>query len=377
MALTKVDYSLISHCLEKNLVFAAFCLPGRSTFTLIIQRSSNPDIIDSLRNIESQQGFIISPFDTGSEHKTVLIKDDVVWNENDSVAMPLIEPGERIPESARKKSSPYVSSKDEYVNQLSVFLKELQSNKLQKVVLSRIIEEPNEGDIDHVNLFRSINNAYPDAFTYLVNTPETGTWMGATPEQLLKIEGDNAYTVALAGTQKHNNLTAEKIRWGEKETIEQVYVVDYIDSLLDQYYDKSEIIKDTYTAIAGEIAHLKTAFEFPSGRIRERLGHFIEKLHPTPAVCGLPEEEALNLIKKTEIHDREYYSGFLGPVNIDGNSDIFVNLRCLKILEERFALFTGGGITIDSQAESEWEETKFKAETLLSIIYKQKKSLKD
>ena len=86
-------------------------------------------------------------------------------------------------------------------------------------------------------------------------------------------------------------------------------------------------------------------------------------MHPTPAVCGLPKEKALDLIYKTEPYDREYYAGYLGMVEKD-TVDFYVNLRCMKIYENTAALFVGGGITANSVAKKEWEETELKAETL-------------
>ena len=94
---------------------------------------------------------------------------------------------------------------------------------------------------------------------------------------------------------------------------------------------------------------------------------FIRDLHPTPAVCGLPKEKSLDIIYKTEPYDREYYAGYLGMVEND-SVDFYVNLRCMKIYENAAALFVGGGITANSDAKKEWQETELKAKTLLNIL---------
>ena len=91
------------------------------------------------------------------------------------------------------------------------------------------------------------------------------------------------------------------------------------------------------------------------------------KLHPTPAVCGIPLEKSRALILETEQHNRGYYTGFLGPVTAKSIS-LFVNLRCMQVLPEKCVLYVGGGITRDSEMEKEWLETEAKAETLLSVI---------
>jgi isochorismate synthase len=102
--------------------------------------------------------------------------------------------------------------------------------------------------------------------------------------------------------------------------------------------------------------------------INGRLWELVEALHPTPAVAGQPKDEAIRYIKELEPHDREYYTGFLGPVTKDREMDLFVNLRCMKVTPEFLALYVGGGITLDSDPADEWEETRLKAESLLQIL---------
>jgi len=90
---------------------------------------------------------------------------------------------------------------------------------------------------------------------------------------------------------------------------------------------------------------------------------------PTPAVAGQPKEDAIQFIKELEPHDRDYYTGFLGPVaQAKGEIDLFVNLRCLKITPDYLSLYVGGGITLDSDPADEWNETRWKAESLLKIL---------
>jgi isochorismate synthase len=100
----------------------------------------------------------------------------------------------------------------------------------------------------------------------------------------------------------------------------------------------------------------------------------IASLHPTPAVCGLPKHSAKNFIRENEGYNREYYSGFLGELNIDLvtfktlQTDLFVNLRCMKIIKDKAQLFIGCGITKDSNPEAEYLETVNKSMTMKKII---------
>jgi len=144
------------------------------------------------------------------------------------------------------------------------------------------------------------------------------------------------------------------------------------------------MISKPTTSIAGNVVHLKTEI---GGTINTRLCDvlcLIKKLHPTPAVCGLPKDDAKKFIKNYENYDREFYAGFLGEINFSEdffnqeikeinkstkkNTDLYVNLRCMKIVEDIVSIYVGGGITIDSIPEEEWKETQYKAETLMQIL---------
>jgi isochorismate synthase len=92
-------------------------------------------------------------------------------------------------------------------------------------------------------------------------------------------------------------------------------------------------------------------------------------LHPTPAVCGYPQKYAKEYILKNEAYSREFYTGFLGPVSAtDKSATLMVNLRCMKIEANTARLFVGGGITIVSDPEAEWQETQNKMQTMLQVL---------
>ncbi|MCU0369328.1 MAG: chorismate-binding protein, partial [Cyclobacteriaceae bacterium] len=118
------------------------------------------------------------------------------------------------------------------------------------------------------------------------------------------------------------------------------------------------------------VMHLKTEYEvdmlatnFP------QLGSVMLKLlHPTSAVCGMPYEAALDFLKNQEGYDREFYSGFLGPIQIKNESHIYVNLRCMQLFNKFVRLYAGAGVTIDSIPEMEMEETEIKMQNLQKLI---------
>ena len=98
------------------------------------------------------------------------------------------------------------------------------------------------------------------------------------------------------------------------------------------------------------------------------VGRVLSALHPTPAVCGIPKQAALEFILNNESHERKYYSGFCGPLNMDGATHLYVSLRCMEIMDNVCRLYAGGGLLIDSEEKREWEETKIKLNTMLNVL---------
>jgi isochorismate synthase len=245
----------------------------------------------------------------------------------------------------------------------------INDNKFKKVVLSRK-EQIELIDFDFITIFKNTIYAYPSAFCYCFYHPKIGLWLGATPEQLVQVSNNKFNTVSLAGTQKVS-INKEPI-WHEKEKQEQQFVTDFIESNLKQHGLQPQI-SEPFTARAGNLLHIKTII---SANLTANfdLKSLIEILHPTPAVCGLPKQASKEFILKSEGYDREFYTGFLGELNTNNATDLFVNLRCMKIeIASIFAMtianiYVGCGITKDSIPENEWYETVNKSFTIKNII---------
>ncbi|EKC80440.1 protein containing Chorismate binding protein, partial [human gut metagenome] len=100
-----------------------------------------------------------------------------------------------------------------------------------------------------------------------------------------------------------------------------------------------------------------------------RLGDVLDALYPTPAVCGIPKDEARRFILQYEHQSRKYYSGFVGPISPKGKTHLYVSLRCMNILDDGSCeLYAGGGLLKESEMEKEWKETEAKMQTILSVL---------
>tara|TARA_Y100000588_G_scaffold387744_1_gene486268 strand:- start:8045 stop:9160 length:1116 start_codon:yes stop_codon:yes gene_type:complete len=260
----------------------------------------------------------------------------------------------------------------------------IKQEELSKVVLSRKVEK----DIVNTNpltIFKRLFNTYKNAMVYCWYHPKVGLWLGATPELLFKVEGKQLTTISLAGTQPYSET--EEVSWTNKEYEEQQIVTDYITKQIEPHTSDIKI-SEVQTARAGNLLHLKT---YIRSRIKAEssLKSVIEALHPTPAVCGFPKEASKQFILKNENYKREYYTGFLGELNlktskirntnrrnVENNayavvrkhSNFYVNLRCMQLKDEKAMIYVGGGITKDSVPQNEWEETVNKTKTIVNVL---------
>ena len=237
----------------------------------------------------------------------------------------------------------------------------------QKAVLSRISVVPGS-HMDRIpRIFQEFCRRHPNAFVYLFKNEEH-FWMGASPEPLIRLQEGRVSTVSLAGTRPYAERHMNTNRWTVKEVLEQEYVTRYIHDVFHAFGIRDYRVSSPYVKKAGNLVHLRTDFSMAYELVNGKLWKLIEALHPTPAVAGQPKEDAIHFIKNLEPHDRDYYTGFLGPVTHDQELDLFVNLRCLKITPHYLALYVGGGITLESDPAAEYDETIWKAESLLKIL---------
>lgn len=252
------------------------------------------------------------------------------------------------------------TKKEDYFSQANRLLSEIKNNTFQKAILSRIKTLPFEST-DYADLYRRLVKQYPKAFTYMFNIPGQGTWIGASPEVLLQSDTDGFKTVALAGTLPVREESQPN--WSQKEIHEQQIIVDYVKQKLDEK-NIPYTVAGPRTSRAGNVYHLKSVFNSKSEIDPVEVALM---LHPGPAISGYPISKALDFISNTEIHNREYYCGFLGPVS-QKNTSLFINLRCMRLFSDAVCLYIGGGYTADSVIEKEWEETELKSQTLHSVL---------
>lgn len=336
--------------------FVAYRKPNEELVTLMTQNSEK---LSELNGFDDS-GFVFVPFDNLGKKVIFPLKESEVFHSKITQYDVVI--GEDS-YSLKEINHHYETSKKEHIELIQKGIDFIQNENALKIVLSRK-EVLSFSDFKMLHTFKKMLKNYNNAFVYVWFHPEIGLWMGATPERLLTIKNNNFITMALAGTQPY--LGDINVIWKEKEQIEQQIVTDYILESLKNKIKVTEV-KGPYTVKAGSLLHLRTDI---TGQLDsfDLLESLVESLHPTPAVCGLPKETAVQFIKQNENYKRTYYSGYLGELNMNGNSQLVVNLRCMEIKNNQVSLFVGGGITKGSDAVKEFEETVAKAMVMKKVL---------
>ncbi len=307
----------------------------------------------------NEQGFLFMPFDP--------VKNEPLYFSVEKIKSFSEIPVTEIFSSVVNNNLPKLSqlqedSEDTYSDKVVGISTLLNEN--EKAVLSRTEKMALPANFDIYSYFKKLVDQYSSAFNFIF-VYEDICWIGATPELLLSYENGIAESMALAGTQKKQaDKTLDQYQWGDKEIEEHQMVADYIlKKLNDNKIDGIETIP-MHTVSAGPVVHLKTQFRF---NLSNNIEAILNSLHPTPAVSGLPVPKALDIIQKYEEYNRSYYTGYLGFYN-DKSGQIFVNLRSMRIFNNAIQLFIGGGLTKDSDADAEYQETVLKASTLKNLI---------
>ncbi|QIE58068.1 chorismate-binding protein [Rasiella rasia] len=338
---------------KKKIPFVLFSLPDEPSLKGAFQKENASYLAENF----DEESFVLAPFNLNDVVFQILYKNcdvhEVTTNEIEQHPIDSVSFSENTTE------------KERYMNMVANAIKKINSEHVHKIVVSREKKLAVQ-NFNLTTLCTSLFSQYEDAFRYVWYHPDTGIWCGATPELLLQTNQRNFSTMALAGTQRIDDKMM--IQWSVKEKLEQQWVTD---AIIDCLENKTAVLKvsKTKTHIAGNLAHLKTDISGVLNTNKATLMQLAKALHPTPAICGTPRSVAMQFITQHENYNRSFYAGFLGPVGeMQRHSKLFVNLRCMAINDSEATLYAGGGITIDSNPEAEWDETHNKLQTIAKVL---------
>ncbi len=344
----------------KPLNYACYRLPEETHYTLMAQTAGQPEVVESVAQLGRREGFVMAPFVASASHPVLLLRPDVV-ERHEIASAPQLPCGEMAVAASADEQAIYAET-------FARFHEQIVAGRFGKLVLSRCSVVPLVQPLDAEALFLKACRLYPHQFIALVSMQGAGCWLMATPEVLLEGRGDQWRTMALAGTMKAPEAgpLAPDPQWSEKNLAEQRYVSAYIADTLRGFATEVTMC-GPYTTIAAHLLHLRTDFGFRLAP-EHHLGALLDALHPTPAVCGIPKDDARQFIIGHERVERKYYSGFCGPLSPRGETHLYVSLRCMELAADHLELHAGGGILRDSEPEAEWRETQTKLQTMLRLL---------
>lgn len=331
----------IRGAIESRLSFYAYRRPG----DMMITYGSSEGVVEGI----GVPGFVIAPFMPDAPYLTIPYKP----------VKPFLSQISNSYHCPRYSTTPQEHASE--IREIKEVLADITSGK---IIAARVCIE--NRNVDVASTFSELSKRHPDAFVFCFSTPQTGCWIGASPELLLESHQNKLVTMALAGTRAANSSGD----WDIKNVEEQNIVTKFIAETFS-YHNIPPQIDDTYSRQAGKVEHLCTPISgIPRHPLTaEALTSLLRDLSPTPALCGLPRDIALKVIRKTENFDRGYYGGFCGPYRSPSDFSFYVNLRCCLVEELKYCIFIGGGITLRSNSESEWAETEIKSSTIRESMH--------
>ncbi len=340
--------------------FASYRFPGEAVPVTHYGPDHYTEVggFDQLPSDES--GFVMAPFDDTSS---------ILWLPAQYTFEGFWAGAHRLPEKTSDQlilAEPTLNPVDNahYTSMVNDAIARIKRGDAGKVVLSRQLVHPwQDATRDAGRLFTYLCRNYPNTFTYLVFIPGQAIWAGASPELLLEADEGSVATMSLSGTRKRTDSDAP---WGRKEVEEHQWVSRFIAESIASVGCTDCQQSEMHTTKAATVEHLRTHFSARCSS--EKIAPLVKALHPTPAVCGWPTPVSRKIIGSLEQYNRDFYTGYLGPMRSSGKFRLYVNLRCMQINSHRAVVYVGGGITADSNAEAEWEETVLKSRTMLGAI---------
>jgi isochorismate synthase len=248
----------------------------------------------------------------------------------------------------------------------------ISAGGLDKVVLARELTVEAPAAHDPAGLFGGLRELFPSCFCFCFGTPEA-SFVGASPELLVRRSGAVAATVALAGTTGRSADPAVDDHLGEamlrsaKVRNEHEIVIRRIERGLRPHAVWVHAEGDPSVIRIGNLQHLATPIRAQLAESRSAIA-LAGLLHPTPAVGGEPREQALELIAELEGIDRGWYAAPVGWMDATEDGEFCVGLRSALLRDREAHLFAGNGIVADSDPAAELAETELKFAVLLPLL---------
>jgi len=322
---------------------------------------ANPILIGAIPFDLSKPSSLVIPQSHEFFSRSLLV-DDKALPETENIKTPKVLSSRSLPNEARFKQS------------VQQAIANFQLSDIRKAVLSRILEVELADKVEVTPIFARLMAQNPSAFHFRLPMTDGSELIGASPELLVRKEGDRIFSNPLAGSAKRqadperDRQISESLLQSGKDAYEHHLVIEDIRAVLTPLC-KELTIPDAPSLLGTQAMwHLSTGIEGVLSNSAMNVLQVACKLHPTPAVCGFPTNLAHKLIKLVEPFERDMFTGMVGWCDAQGNGEWVVTIRCGRIHHNRIQLFAGAGIVEDSCPESEFAETQAKLQTMLNAL---------
>jgi menaquinone-specific isochorismate synthase len=328
-------------------------------YLIISKGNENFLVINSIFN----KGDSISEFESKEiDEIKKNIFDETVKIDQDLNSVGLVEDEK---EKDKKKEDP------EWLFNVEKAIELIKVGELRKIVLSRIKTIRLIDEIGLSTIYKKLSRSKNECNKYLYKSGDS-IFIGCSPEKLFSITNNILKTEAVAGSIKRGLSTEDddqlslSLLSSSKEKEEHQYVVDFLLSRIKKYGDAIEYPDKLQIKKTQQLQHLWLPIQC---ELKKEFSLFaiINDLFPTPAVCGIPKEDAYKIISGLEKYKRGLFTGIIGWFN-KNKTDIAVGIRSALINKKRCYLFAGCGIVAGSDPKAEYNETELKMETILSIL---------
>ena len=260
---------------------------------------------------------------------------------------------------------PYIW-RDEKVNTIKDYIK---AGEVKKVVLARELVLAAKQDFQINEVLQKLQKQNQSSLIFNIDG-----FLGASPELLIKREGNTIMSHPLAGTtQKYDDLkqdqdSKQKLLESTKDAYEHKVTIDWLLNELLPFCSFVDADPEPKIISLSHVHHLGTEVSGQLSNPPCSILELVSSLHPTPAVGGDPQKEALAIIKEVEGINRQHYAGPVGWVAANGDGEFAVGIRSAEVISNRAHLFAGVGLVEDSDPQSELEETEAKFKTMLNTF---------
>ncbi|MBT8336485.1 MAG: isochorismate synthase [Gemmatimonadetes bacterium] len=263
--------------------------------------------------------------------------------------------------------------RDAWGEAVQAVLAAIGEGSVSKAVLARTLDVDLEATIGPVDLTETLWVRNPGTHVFFFEPRAGRALVGAAPEALATVRAGIFHATAVAGSvgvgrdAAERRSLAEQLLASEKDRAEHRWVVDEMVERLGEVATDIRAGENPHVLTLARIQHLETEIRARVPADRHVLD-MVEALHPTPAVCGVPRDAALELLQREEPFDRGWYAGPVGWFATDGDGHFVPALRTAVGDGRRWRLFAGAGIVDGSSAQGEWDETGIKFQPVLRAL---------